>query len=53
MSLAEVQGQNKFHIEENFLAFIQKQLVEDKIAAFVEALAEYEEFNPFIEQWLE
>lgn len=53
MSLIEVQGQNRFHIEENFLAFIQKQLVEDKIAAFVEALAEYEEFTPFIETWLE
>ncbi|MEI8365112.1 MAG: DUF2709 domain-containing protein [Parachlamydiaceae bacterium] len=53
LSLAEVQSQNKFQIEEQFLAFIQKQLVEDKIGAFVEALAEYEAFTPFIAQWLE
>ncbi len=53
LSLVEVQNQNRFQIEENFLAFIQKQLVEDKIAAFVEALSEYEEFASFIEQWLE
>ena len=53
LSLSEVQNQNKFQIEENFLAFIQKQLVEDKIGAFVESLAEHEEFAPFVAQWLE
>lgn len=53
LSLAEVQSQNRFEIEEKFLAFIQNQLVEDKITAFVEALAEHEEFAPYIEQWIE
>lgn len=53
MSLIEVQGQNKFQIEEHFLDFIQKQLVEDKITAFVEALAESEEFLPYVERWIE
>jgi len=53
LSLVEVQGQNKFQIEENFLDFIQKQLVEDKIASFIESLAQMEEFTPFIEEWLE
>lgn len=53
MSLVEVQSQNKFQIEQNFLDFIQKQLVEDKIAAFIETLAQYEEFTPYIEAWLE
>lgn len=53
VSLVEVQNQNRFSIEENFLAFIQKQLVEDKIAAFVEALAEFPEFSPYIELWIE
>lgn len=53
LSLAEVQSQNKFQIEENFLAFIQKQLVEDKVASFVEALVEIDEFKPFVELWLE
>ncbi len=53
LSLVEVQSQNRYQIEQHFLEFIQKQLVEDKIAAFVEALAEFEEFTPFVTQWLE
>jgi hypothetical protein len=53
LSLIEVQNQNRFQIEENFLAFIQKQLGEDKIGAFVEALADVQEFIPYVEQWVE
>jgi Protein of unknown function (DUF2709) len=53
LSLVEVQNQNRYQIEEHFLAFIQKQLVEDKIGAFVESLAEFQEFQPYIEQWVE
>lgn len=53
MSLLEVQGQNKFQIEEHFLNFIQQQLVGDKITSFVEALAEDEEFIPYVERWVE
>jgi hypothetical protein len=53
LSLVEVQNQNKFKIEEHFLAFIQKQLAEDKITAFVEALAESDEFLPYVERWVE
>lgn len=53
LSLMEVQNQNRFEIEDHFLAFIQKQLAEDKITAFVEALAESEEFAPYIERWIE
>lgn len=53
LSLAEVQNQNKFNIENNFLEFIQKQLVDDKITSFVEALAEHEEFLPYVERWVE
>lgn len=53
LSLAEVQSQNRFEIENGFLEFIQKYLVEDKITAFVEALAEIEEFTPYVEQWVE
>lgn len=53
LSLMEVQSQNTYEIESHFLAFIQKLLIEDKIAAFVEALSEYDEFTPFVEQWLE
>jgi hypothetical protein len=53
LSLVEVQNQNRFNIEDNFLAFIQKQVNEDKISVFVEALAECEEFAPVVAQWIE
>jgi hypothetical protein len=53
LSLVEVQNQNRFEIEEQFLAFIRKQLAEDKITAFVEALAELEDFSPYVERWIE
>jgi hypothetical protein len=53
ISLVEVQNQNKFQIENSFLAFIQKQLDEEKVAAFLEALAEIEQFQPFVVKWLE
>lgn len=53
LSLMEVQNQNKYKIEDHFLEFIQKQLVEDKITAFVEALAEFDTFMPYVERWIE
>lgn len=51
--LEEVPNQNRFQIEETFLAFIQKQLEESKINAFVEALSQHDEFSPYVEQWME
>lgn len=53
LSLLEVQNQNKFEIEEHFLSFIRKQLSEEKITAFVEALAEIKDFVPYVEMWME
>ncbi len=53
MSLVEVQNQNRFQIEESFMGFIEKQLADDKIASFVEALAEVPEFMPHVERWIE
>jgi len=53
LSLVEAQNQDRFEIEESFLNFLQEELVEDKVASFVEALSEYEEFHPYIEQWVE
>jgi hypothetical protein len=53
LSLIEVQNQNRFQIEENFLAFMKKHLVEDKLASFVEALADFEEFQPYVSQWVD
>lgn len=51
--LVEVPSQNRFQIEERFLQFIQKNLQEDKISEFVEALSEFPEFATYVEGWLE
>lgn len=53
LTLIEVPNQNRFHIEEKFLLFIQKSLEETQISEFVEALQHYEEFEPYTKQWLE
>jgi hypothetical protein len=50
--LEEVPSQNRFQIEEHFLAFIQKQLEESKINAFIETLSQYDEFSSYINLWL-
>ncbi|NGX42887.1 MAG: hypothetical protein K940chlam7_01175 [Chlamydiae bacterium] len=52
LTLVEVQNQNRFQIETDFLELIQEQLQEDKIMAFVEAMAEVQEFQPIVEKWL-
>ncbi len=51
--LVEVPSQNRYQIEEHFLSFIQKQLEESKVSAFIEAISGFEEFSSYIEQWLE
>lgn len=53
IALEEVPNQNRFEIEENFLHFIQEHLAEEKVSGFIETLAQYEEFMPYIQKWLE
>lgn len=53
LTLVEVPNQNRYQIEEHFLTFIQTQLEEGKIAGFVEAMSKFDDFAPFIDQWLE
>jgi len=53
MTLLEVQNQNRFEIEPSFMQFIQEQLADEKIAAFVEAVAEIEEFLSYVQAWLQ
>ncbi|MBB65175.1 MAG: hypothetical protein CMO81_08935 [Waddliaceae bacterium] len=53
LSLVEVQNQNRFQIEDKFLAFIKEHLSTEKLTSFVEALADYEEFMPYVEQWID
>jgi protein involved in ribonucleotide reduction len=51
--MRDVTTQNRFEIQEEFLAFIQTHLEESKIAAFVEALSQYEPFAKHVERWME
>jgi len=53
LTLFEVQNQNRFEIDEEFLGFIQTHLSEEKIAQFVEALSQHEEFSSYLEKWIE
>lgn len=53
MELVEVPSQNRYQIEEHFLAFIQSHLEESRISAFVEAVSKIDEFEPYLDQWLE
>lgn len=53
MSLVEVQGQNRYEIDDKLVLFLQEHLVEEKIRDFVEALAGDEELAVYVEQWLE
>jgi hypothetical protein len=53
LSLIEVPSQNRYQIEDHFLAFIQQQLEESKISSFVEALSNFKEFSSYVDQWLE
>lgn len=52
ITLTEVMNQSKYHIDESFMALIQEQLSEDKIAAFVEQAVQIPELVPFVEKWL-
>lgn len=53
ISLVDVPTQNKFQIEENFMNFIQEQIDESNMSAFVEALTQDEELVSFTEHWFE
>ncbi|WP_041468034.1 DUF2709 domain-containing protein [Chlamydia felis] len=53
MTLEEVQNQNKFQLESTFLSLLQDALVEDKIAEFVEGLADDTAFHVYISQWVD
>ncbi|MFN0064636.1 MAG: DUF2709 domain-containing protein [Chlamydiales bacterium] len=53
MTLVEVQNQNRFELEDGFLHFVQEHLDENKIAGFVEELADDETFLPYVSKWVE
>ncbi len=53
MTMIEVQNQNRFQIDEQFLEFIQKHLNEEMISAFVEALSNHKEFETYLMKWVD
>ncbi len=53
MTLVEVQNQNRFQLEDSFLILLQGFLLEEKISAFVEALAEDSAFYNYISKWVD
>ncbi len=52
LSLVEVMQQQRYQIEPSFMAFIEEQLTEDNIAAFVESLSQLPDFTPYVERWI-
>jgi hypothetical protein len=53
MTMIEVENQNRFQIDEQFLEFIQKHLNEEKISTFVEALSHHKELEPYLRKWVD
>lgn len=51
--LAEVPNQNRFQIESQLLKFIQTNIVESKLAEFVEAISDIKELEEYSKSWLE
>ena len=53
MELVDVPSQNRYKIEDSFLTFIQEQLDDGRISAFVDAMSEYKEFETHVARWVE
>lgn len=53
MTLEEVQNQNKYQLEESFVALLQEHLEEDRISAFVEGLADDPDFYAYVSTWVD
>ncbi len=51
--LVDVQNQNRFALEEDFLHFIEEHLQESRITKFVEVLTDDALFAPYISRWVE
>lgn len=53
LDLVDVPSQNRYQIEEHFLAFIQEQLDDTKISGFVDAMSAHKEFDKHVARWIE
>jgi hypothetical protein len=53
LSLGDVANQNRFNMEDHLLHFIQEHMDETKVSSFVEAMSKEQEFQEYVNQWLE
>lgn len=50
--MKQVTTQNRFELHEDFLEFLEKNLEDSKVSAFVEKLSERDEFDKYITKWM-
>jgi len=51
--MKQVTTQNRFELHADFLAFLEENLEDSKVSAFVETLSERSEFEKYITKWME
>lgn len=50
--MRQVTTQNRFELHDDFLEFLEKNLEDSKVSAFVEKLSEREEFAKYVDRWM-
>lgn len=53
IALMDVPSQNRFEIEEDFMEFLQKQLDDSQVSAFIEEIGDHKEFESYVSRWME
>jgi len=53
IDLVAAQNQNRFELDVSLLEFLQEHMDEERISNFIEAMAEYDEFAPYLSDWIE
>ncbi len=51
--MKQVTTQNRFELHDDFLQFLESNLEDSKVSAFVETLSTREEFTKYIKKWME
>ena len=53
MELVDVPSQNRYKIEDQFLAFIEEQIEDARVSSFVDAMSAHNEFEAHVARWVE
>ena len=51
--MKQVTTQNRFELHDDFLQFLESNLEDSKVSAFVETLSTRDEFTKYITKWME